>query len=96
MYLFIYLFIYYYKLIICWFISFLSYQLSEFLQSEIKQKLSSVQKITCVTAIADKEIISIFCVSGYFAPHLSLLFKLNSFFSVALFSLGIHNGREKS
>ena len=32
---------------------------------------------------------------GYCAPHLSLLFKLNSFFSLVLFSPGIHNGREK-
>ena len=32
-------------------------QLSGFLQSEIKQILSSVEKITCVTAIADKKIV---------------------------------------
>ena len=30
----------------------LNLQLNEYLQSEIKQKLSSVQKITCITAIA--------------------------------------------
>ena len=35
-----------------------------FQQSEIKQKLSLVQKITCITAIANKKIISVFCVSG--------------------------------
>ena len=32
---------------------------------------------------------------GYCAPHLSLLLKLNSFFSFVLFSNGSHNGREK-
>ena len=31
-------------------------QLNEFLQSEIKQKLSSVLKITCISATADKKI----------------------------------------
>ena len=36
----------------------------EFPESEIKQKLSSVQKITRINAIADKKIISIFCVPG--------------------------------
>ena len=46
-------------------------QLNEFLQSEIKQKLSAVKKITWITAITDKKIISIFCVSGilYSPPH---------------------------
>ena len=34
-----------------------------------KADLSSVQKITCVTAIADKEIISIFCLSGVLLHH---------------------------
>ena len=29
-----------------------------------KAELSSVQKITFITAIADKKIISVFCVSG--------------------------------
>ena len=28
------------------------------------QKLSSVQKLTCITAIADKKIIRVFCMSG--------------------------------
>ena len=32
---------------------------------------------------------------GYCAPHVSLQFKLNSFFSCAPFSPGIHNGRER-
>ena len=50
--------------------------MNEFLQSEIKQKLASVPKIICITAIADKKIISVICVSG--APHFSLLFKLVS------------------
>ena len=51
---------------ICSFISFLSLQLNEFLQPEIKQTLSSFQKITCITAIAEE----------YFAAYVSLLFKL--------------------
>ena len=51
------------KVIICLFINFLNLRLNEFLQSEIKQKLSSIQKITCITAIADKKI-SLLCVSG--------------------------------
>ena len=29
-----------------------------------KAELSSVQKITCITSMADKKIISVFCVSG--------------------------------
>ena len=46
-------------------------QLNELLQSEIKQKLSAVKKITWITAIADKKIISIFCVPGNCTPHLT-------------------------
>ena len=49
----------------CSFISFLSLQLNEFLQPEAKQNLSSFQKITCITAIAE----------GYCAADVSLLFK---------------------
>ena len=45
------------KISICLFISFLSLQLNEFRPSEIKQKLSSVLKVTCITAIADKKIL---------------------------------------
>ena len=63
--------------------------MNEFLKPEIKV-LSSVQKLTCITAIADKKIISVFCVSGVLCSLPSLLFKLNSFFSLALFSPGIH------
>ena len=48
-------------IIICSFISFLSLQLNEILQSEIKQKLSSGQKITAITY---KKLISAFCVFG--------------------------------
>ena len=77
------------------FMSFLSLQLSEFLQSEIKQKFPSVQKVTCITENANKKLISLFCVSRACGPHLSRLFKLNSFFSLALFANAIHNGREK-
>ena len=42
------------KIIISSFISFLS------LQSEINEKLSSVQKITYIAAIVDKEIVTVF------------------------------------
>ena len=49
-------------------------QMNEFLQSEIKQELSSVQKITCITAIAiaDKKIKSTSCLFGVlYSPHQS-------------------------
>ena len=52
------------KITICSFRSFLSLLLNEFLQLEIQKKVSPVQKITCITAIADKKIISVFCVTG--------------------------------
>ena len=77
------------KITICSFISFLSLQLNEYLQPEIKQKPSSVQKITCVTAIANKRTISVFCVSGVLCslpqsavqikqfPHLVSIFSWN-------------------
>ena len=45
------------KITIYSFINFLSLQFDEFSQSEIKQKLSSVQKITCITGI-----VLLFCV----------------------------------
>ena len=48
--------------------------MNEFLQSEIKQELSSVQKTTCITAIgtADKKITGISCLFGVFCfPHQS-------------------------
>ena len=62
------------KIIICSFISFWSLQLNEFQQSEIKLKLSSVQKITCIIAISDKKIISAFCASGVLcSPSLSAI-----------------------
>ena len=35
-----------------------------FLQLQMKQTLSSVQKNPCITVIADKKIISLFCLSG--------------------------------
>ena len=44
-----------YKITNCFFISFLSFKLNEFLQSEIKWKLFSLQKITCGIAVADKK-----------------------------------------
>ena len=43
---------------------FMSLELNGFLQSEIKQKLSSVQKTTYTIALADKNIAIVFCVSG--------------------------------
>ena len=46
------------------------------------------------TAIAATKT-SVLCISGGLYPHLSLMFKLNNFFYLARFSLGIHNGREK-
>ena len=50
------------KIIICLFMRL--NELNEFLQSKIKQKLSSLQKTACITAIADKEMIIVFCISG--------------------------------
>ena len=53
------------KITIYSFISFLSLQSNKLLQqSEIKQKLSSVQKMNCITGIANKKVISVFYVSG--------------------------------
>ena len=52
------------KIIIYSFINVLSLHLNEFVQSEIKQKLSSVQKITCITATADKKTLIVVCVCG--------------------------------
>ena len=43
--------------------SFSSSHFNEFLQSEIKQKLSSSQKIARTTAIAGTKIINVFCAS---------------------------------
>ena len=65
------------KIIICSFIGFLSLQLNEFLQSKIKQKLSSVQRITCTTAFADEKILNVFCVSQvlYSPPQSALQIK---------------------
>ena len=83
------------KIIICSFISFLSLYLNKFLQSEIMQKLFSVQKITRTTTVFDKKIIVYSAYLGYCATHLSLLVELNSFVRQALFSLGMQNGREK-
>ena len=49
---------------------FFEFVVNEFLQSEITQKLSSVQKIICITAIADEKIRSLFRVSGLlFSPN---------------------------
>ena len=56
-------------------------ELNEFLQSKVKKKLSSVQKISCITAIADKKIINAFYVIGVFcSPSQSAvqIFKVSS------------------
>ena len=81
--------------IICFFIRFfLSSQLNEFLQSEISLKLSSVQKITCITTTADRKVKSSIYI-GSAITQLSLQIKLNSFFRLVFFSLGIRCGIEK-
>ena len=77
----------------------LSLQLNEFPQPEIKQKYS-VQKIACINAIGDKTITKcILCIWGIVLPTSfccsNSFCHLNSFFSLALFSPGIHNGRTK-
>ena len=41
------------KTVVCSFINFFSLHLNEFLQSEIKQKLSSVQDFICITENVD-------------------------------------------
>ena len=57
------------------------------LQSEIKEKLSSFQEIACITAILDKKIKSLFCVSGVLRSlprstvQIKQLRQLRSFFS---------------
>ena len=61
-------------MIFCSFISFLSLQFNELLQSEIKQKLSSVQKITCITELL--ALLALLLAERYCAPHLSLLLHL--------------------
>ena len=54
---------------------------------KIKQKWSSVQKITCVTAIADKKMISVLCVfwvlcsPPQFAVQIKYFLQLHSIFS---------------
>ena len=67
---------------------FLSLILNELLQSEIVHKLTSFQKITCISVITDKKINFTFYISSV-VFHLSLWFKLDSFFSLVLFSAGI-------
>ena len=50
-----------------------------------------------MTVNADKKIKQVYSVYlGYSASQLSLLFKLNSFFSLAQFSSGIHDESKKS
>ena len=62
-------------------------QLNEFLESEVKQKLSSFQKIICITANVDEKAISVFCVSGVLcsppqsAVQIKYLLQLGSIFT---------------
>ena len=69
-----------YRKYICLFIRFLSSYLNEFLQSEIKEKLFSVQKVTCITVIADKKLICLFCASGVLCspPQSAVQIKVSS------------------
>ena len=60
---------------------FMSLELNSFLQSEIKQRLSSVQKITYTIALADKNIVSVFCVSGVLCSPSQFVLQLGCFFS---------------
>ena len=69
--------------------SFLSLQMNEFLQSEIKQKLFPVLKFSWIAAVADKKILVVFCVSAVLcSPCISLLFKLKSSSAWFYFLLG--------
>ena len=79
------------------------YKLFEFVVEWIpairnKAELFSVQKITFITAIAEKKIISVFCVSEGIVLATSVCgsSQIPVFFSLTLFSHGIHNRREKS
>ena len=86
-----------YNLTICSFINFLSLQLNDILQSEIKQNYLQFKKITFITAIADNKIMCIICICGYCAPQLSLLLKLNTYFLQldSLFSWNSQRKRKK-
>ena len=74
-----------YRKLFCLFIE-LRWQLNKFLQSVIKQKLSLVQKITRINAIADKKKMSTVCVFAMCDPPQSVVqtkqfLQLNSIFS---------------
>ena len=76
----------YKKLFVC---SCLSLRLNDFLQLEIMQKSSSVQKVARSTAVASKKIKCGLCISSaVFCLNLQL--KLNSLFSWFLFSAIIY------
>ena len=75
------------------FIRVLILQLNEFLQSQQKQILSSAQKVFSIIVIADKKKINAVCTGDVI--YVSLWFKLNTFFSLVLFSPRIHKAREK-
>ena len=55
--------------------------------------LASGQKITCITATADKKIISVFCVSGVMCSLPQSAVQMKWF--LQLFPPGIDNRREK-
>ena len=85
------------KIIICSFTGFLSLQLNEFLQSKSKQKLSSVQRIACITVFADEKMLNIFCVSQvlYFPSQSAL--QIKQFLQcVSIFSWNPQGKRKKA
>ena len=68
--------------------------MNEFLQSKIKQNLSSVEKITCITAIADKKII-VFCVFRVFCSPSQSAVQIKQFLHLASIFSWNQKGRER-
>ena len=65
--------------------------------TRIKQKLSSVQKITRIIAIADKKIISVFCVSGVLRSAPQYFVQIKWFLQLgSIFSCNRQRKRKKS
>ena len=86
------------KIIVCLFISFLSLSVEWNSCNQIKQKKlkkSSAQKITCITAIAEKKIISVPCVWGTMLPNYASAVQMKQFLPLGSFSAEIHNGKQK-
>ena len=77
------------KIVSCLLISFFSLQLNEFLQSEIQQTLTSIQKVTCITGIADKKIIiwGIISLSGVLCSPLQFAVQIKQFLQFCLYFL---------